>query len=62
MQATQSAVMESGLQSQAEERQDGILLYPLLHDGEGEETMNDSKKMVVAARAHARSRFQKVID
>jgi hypothetical protein len=34
----------------------------LLHDGEREETMNDSKKMVVAAWANAGARFQKVVD
>jgi hypothetical protein len=37
-------------------------LYPLLHNGEGEETMNDSKKMVVAACANAGARLKKIVN
>jgi hypothetical protein len=40
-----------------------VPFYPLLHDGEFEETMNGSKKMVVAARTHAAwVGSQKIVD
>jgi hypothetical protein len=37
-------------------------LDPFLHDCEGEETMNNSEKMVVAARTNTGTRLQEIVD